>query len=198
MDDVARRHRAITCSHVILELSKAVSYPTAIGLTLELPHAIGRKFQHLSRDHDLKIAFAAVKTLAVLERALLGQLLDAEVREDQKRSAELAEVLAAAIGENDPASPRYRSGQRNDDWSDGRLVAVTEFTSNILELLRRSWDPSRKDVEDFKSVFEELCRGLKGRDFSPATQEHFVNVLSDTWEAHSTSAPTGTLSLIFL
>ena len=198
MDDVARRHRAITCSHVILELSKAVSSLTAKGLTLDLPCAMGHKLQYLSRDHDLEIAFAAVKTLAVLERALLEQLLDAEIREDQNRSAELAEVFAAATGKNDPASPRYRPEQRNDDWSDGRLIAVTEFTSNIFELLKRSWHPSREDIEDIKLVFEELCRGLKGCDFLPATQECFVKVWSETWEALSTCAPTGTLSLILL
>jgi hypothetical protein len=138
-----------------------------------------------------------VKATAVLER-LLEQRSDAEVRMDPGRSAELAEVLVAAIGENDSASPRYQPGQRNDDRSDGRLIAVTEFTSNILELLKRSWHPSREDIEDIKLVFEELCRGLKGRNFSPATKERFVKVVSETWEARSTSAPTGTLSLNLL
>jgi len=198
MDEVARRHRAITCSQVVLELSRAVSSLTVKGLILYLPHTIGHKLQHLSRDHDPNIAFAAVKTIAVLERALLGQLLDAKDRMDPGRSAELEEVLAAAIGENDPASPRHQPGRRNDDRSDGRLIAVTEFTSNILELLKRSWHPSPQDIEDIKSVFKELSRGLNGRDFSPATQERFANVLSDTWEAHSTSARTGTLCLQFL
>ncbi|KAF8490153.1 hypothetical protein F5888DRAFT_1742581 [Russula emetica] len=198
MDDVARRHRAITCSHVVLELSKAVSSLTVKGLTLDLPYAIGHKLQHLSRDHDPEIAFAAVKTIAVLERALLEQLSDTEVRMNPDRSAELVEVLAAAIGENDRASPRYQPGQRNDDWSDGRLIAATEFTANILELLKRPWHPSREDIKDIKLVFEELCRGLKDHDFSPATQERFVNMLSETWETHSTSAPTGTLSLNLL
>jgi uncharacterized protein DUF6535 len=198
MDEVARRHRAITCSHVVLELSRAVSSLTVKGLILYLPHTIGHKLQHLSRDHDPKIAFAAVKTIAVLERALLGQLLAAEDRMDPDRSAELEEVLAAAIGEHDPASTRYQPGGRNDDRSDGPLIAVTEFTSNILNLLKRSWHPSPRDIEDIKSVFKELSRGLNGRDFSPATQERFVDVVSDTWEAHSTSAQTGTLCLQFL
>ena len=198
MDEVARCHRAITCSHVVLALSKAMSSLTVKGLTLDLPHAIGHKLQHLSRDHDPKIAFAALKTIAVLERALLVQILDAEAREDRDRSAELAEVLAAAIGENDTASSRYQPGQRNDDRSDGRLIAVTEFTSNILELLKGSWQPSRHDIGDIKSVFEELCRDLKCRDFSPATQERFADVLAETWEAHSTSATTGTHSLNLL
>lgn len=188
MDDVARRHRAITCSHVVLKLSKAVSSLTDQGLTLDLLHAIGHKLQHLSRDQDPKIVFAAVKTIAVLERALLDQLSSEEARMDPNRRAELAEVLAAAIGENDPASPRYRPGQYNDR-SDGRLIAVTEFTSNILELLKRSWHPSHEDIEDVKAVFEELCRGLEGHNFLPATQERFISVVSETWRPHPTSAP---------
>jgi len=185
MDDAARRHRAITCSHVVLELSRAVSSLTVKGLSLDLPYAIGHKIQHLSRDHDPKIAFAAVKTIAVLERALLEQLLHAEDRMDPDKTAELAEVLGAAIGENDSTSPRFQPGLRNYDRSDERLIAVTEFTSRLLELLEGSWHPSRQDIEDIKSVFDELCRGLNGREFSPATQERFVNVLSETWEAHS-------------
>lgn len=188
MDEAARRHRAITCTHVILELSKAVSHPTVKGMTLDIPHAIGHKLHHLSRDHDPKIAFAAVKTIAVLERALLEQLLDAETSENRERCAELLEVLVAAIGENDSSCPRFQP-QRNDDRSDGRLVAVTEFTSNILELLKNSWEPSREEINDIKSVFAELCRGLRASNFSPATQERFVNVLTRTWEALSTSVP---------
>ena len=198
MDEVARRRRAITCSHVVLALSKAVSSPTVKGLTLDLPYAVGYKLQHLSRDQDPKIAFAAVKTIAVLERALLEQLSDAEVRMDPNRIAELAEVLAAAIGENDTDSSRFQPRRRDDDRSDGRLTAVTEFTSKILELLKCSWHPSPEDIVDIKSVFEELCRDLNGRDFSPATQERFVNVVSETWEAHSASASTGTLSFNLL
>ena len=194
MDEVVRRHRAITCSHVVLELSQAVSSLTVKGLTLDLPHAIGHKLQHLSRDQDPKIAFAAAKTIAVLERALLEQLTDAEVRMDPIRSAELTDVLAAAIGENDPDSPRFQPRRRNDDRSDDRLITVIVFTSSILELLKRSWHPSHEDIDDIKSVFKEICRGLQGRDFSPATQERFVNVLSEMWEA-PTSAPAGTLSL---
>ena len=194
MDESARRHRAITCSHVILELSMAVSSLTVKGLTLDLPHAIGHKLRHLSRDRDPKIAFAALKTIAVLERALLEQLSDTDAM-DPDRSADLAKVLVAAIGENDPASPRYQDGLRYDR-RDGRLIAVTEFTSNILELLKGSWHPTRQEVDDIQTVFKELCRGLNGRDFSPATQERFVKVVSDTWEAHLTSAPTGTFSLI--
>jgi len=186
MDEAARRHRATACSHVILELSKAVSSLSVKGLTLDIPHALGHKLQLLSRDHDPKIAFAALKTIAVLERALLEQLSNIE---DPNKSAELVKVLEAAIGENDSASPRYQSGLRYER-RDGRLIAVTEFTSNILKLLKDSWYPSRQDIEGLQSVFEELCRGMNGRDYSPATQERFVNVVGETWDAHANSAPT--------
>lgn len=107
------------------------------------------------------------------------------------------EVLSETIGENDPTSPRFLAGPLSDDSvdrSDGRLIAVTEFISSILALLGRSWPPTRQDIEDIKSTLEELCRNLNGRDFSPATQERFVDVLCDTWQAHLASGSTGTLS----
>ena len=196
MDETARCHRAVTCSHVIFELSVKMSSVTVEGLTLELPKSIGHKLQHLSRDRDPKIAFAALRAIAVLESALLRQLSATENRLDPGRSEELAELLAAAIGEDDPISPRYQAGLRNDDRRDGRLIAVTEFTSSILVLIKRPWQPSRQDIEDLKTTYVELCRGLNGSDFSHATQERFVDVFSELWQAHLTSGSmttTGTL-----
>jgi hypothetical protein len=193
MDEVARRHRAVTCSHVIFELSKAISSVTVEGLTLNLPKSIGHKLQHLSRDHDSNIAFAALRTIAVLESALLRQLSVAKNRMDPGRSEELADLLEAAVGEDDPISPRYQAGLRNDDRREGRLIAVTEFTSSILVLIKRPWEPSHQDIEDLKSTYQELCRGLNGSDFSHATQQRFVNVLSELCEAHLSSVSTGTL-----
>jgi hypothetical protein len=201
MDDAARRHRVLTCSHAVLELAKAV-ISSIKKLTLDLPKTVGHQLQHLSRDHDPKIAFAAVRTAAILERALLDQLSDT-VTDDETNpdlsglNAETLEVLAETIGENDPTSPRFLAGPLNDDRSDGRLIAVTEFMSSMLALLGRSWQPTRQDIEDIKSTLEELRRDLNGRDFSPATQERFVDVLCDAWRAHLASASTGTLFLQF-
>jgi hypothetical protein len=192
MDDAARRHRALTCSHAVLELAKAVLSSTTNKLTLDLPKVVGHQLQHLSRDHDPKIAFAAVRTAAILERALLNQLSDTDDRTNPDLSAETVEVLAETIGENDPTSPRYLAGPLSHDRSDGRLIVVTEFISSILALLRREWHPTRQDIEDIKSTLKELCRDLNGRDFSPGTQERFVGVLSDTWRAHLASESTGT------
>jgi hypothetical protein len=193
MEDAARRHRALTCSHAVLELAKAVLSSTFKKLTLDLPKVVGHQLQHLSRDHDPKIAFAAVRTAAILERALLDQLSDTDDKTNPDLSAETLEVLAETIGENDPTSPRFLAGPLRDDRSDGRLIAVTEFMSSTLALLGRSWQPTRQDIEDIKSTLEELCRDLNGRDFSPAIQERFVDVLCDIWRAHLASASTGTL-----
>jgi hypothetical protein len=192
MDDAARRHRALACSHAVLELAKAVLSCTAKKLTLDPPKAICHQLQHLSRDYDPKIAFAAVRAAAMLERALLGQLSDTDDKTNPDLSTKTMEMLAETIGENDPTSPRFLAGPLSDDRSDGRLIAVTEFMSNILALLKREWHPTRLDIEDIKWTLEELCRNLNGRDFSPATQERFVDVLCDTWQAHLASASTGT------
>jgi hypothetical protein len=194
MDDAPRRHRALTCSHAVLELARAVLSSTIKKLTLDLPKAVGHQLQRLSRDHDPKIAFAAVRTAAILERVLLDQLSDTDNKKNPDLSAETVEVLAETIGENDPTSPRFLAGPLSDDRPEGQLIAVTEFISSILALLGRSWSPTRQDIEDIKSTLEELCRDLNGRDFSPATQERFVDVLCDTWRAHLASASTGTLS----
>ncbi len=185
MDDAARRHRALVCSHAVLELSMAVLSVTGRGLTLDLPKAIGHKLQHLSRDHDPKIAFAAARTVAIVERALFDQLSDAEERKDLARVAVTAELLAETFGKNDPASLRYQTGVHDNIWKDGRLIAVTEFISSIIALHKRSWHPTRQDVEDIKWTIEELCRGLNGREFLPSTQERFVDDMA--------SVPTGTL-----
>ena len=194
MDDAARRHRVLTCSHAVLELAKAVLSSTIKKLTLDLPKAVGHQLQHLSRDHDHKIAFVAVRTVAILERALLNQLSHTDDRTNPDLSTETEEILAETIGENDPTSPRFLAGSLNDDRSDGRLIALTEFMSSILALLKREWHPTRQDIEDIKSTLEELCRDLNGCDFSPATaQERFVNVLCDTWRTHLASTSTGML-----
>ena len=197
MDEVERCRRAITCSRVIFELSKTFS--SAKGFTLDLPKSVGHKLWQLSHDLDPKIAFEAVRAIAVLERALLKQLFDAKDSNDLAKSVETAELLAAAIGEDDPTSSRHRTGPRDDDRSDGHLLAVTEFTSRILELTNRSWQPTRNDIEDMKVAFDELCRGLNGSTFSPSTQERLISVFNETRQAHLASGSTGTgLSSVYI
>jgi len=198
MDDAARRRRAITCSHAVSELLKAFSSVTVKKLTLDLPHSIGHKLRRLSHDHDPKIAFAAVRTAAVMERTLLDVISDADDRKEPAKSSEAAKVLAETIGDNDPASPRHQAGLRYDLGRDGRLIAVTEFTSNILALTKCSWSPSRQELREIGLTFKQLCRGLNARDFSHVAQGRFVDVLCDIWQAQLNSAPTGTLYIHLL
>jgi hypothetical protein len=60
--------------------------------------------------------------------------------------------------------------------------------SSILELIRRPRHPSRRDIEDIKLTFQELCYDLDGRYFSHTTQERLVDVLG---EMPPTSHSTG-------
>jgi hypothetical protein len=67
----------------------------------------------LSRDHHPKMAFAVVRTVAVIERTLLDLLSGAEERMDLARLAESTEAAAVedahalqTTSETDPASPR--------------------------------------------------------------------------------------------
>jgi hypothetical protein len=65
----------------------------------------------VSCDHHSKIAFVAVRNVAVMGHTLLGLLSDDEdsERKDVVRSAGgvAAEVLAEVISKNDLAFPRY-------------------------------------------------------------------------------------------
>ena len=187
MDEVERCRRAVTCSSVVSELSKAFSSVT--NLTLDLPESIGHQLQRLSHDHHPKIAFEAVRAIALLKRACLKQISEAK---DAIHAKSAADLLVAATWENDPTSSRLRTGPPDDDRSDGHLLALTEFTSRILELTtKHSWQPTRLDIEDTKSAIEELRRGLNGSEFSQGTQEHFMKVYNETQQAHLASGSTG-------
>jgi hypothetical protein len=190
MNEVHRRRRAIVCARAIWELSRV--FLSVKGLALELPRSLGNILQRLSRDPDPTIAFTALSTIAVLERALLEQLSDAEAKKDADRIQETTEVLAEAVGENDPLSPRYLAGLRSNNRSDGRLVAVTEFISSMLALVPRLERPSHRALEETRITLQELCRELNGRNFSPAAQGRFVDVLSRAWKAHLAAGSTGT------
>ncbi|KAH9957473.1 hypothetical protein BJV74DRAFT_420364 [Russula compacta] len=196
LEDVARRCRAITCARAIWEMSRSFLSVRGWNLdmpNLELPRSTGRTLQLLSSDRDEKIAFEALRSGALLERALLEQLSDAEANKDLDKISELEYLLAELIGENDPNMPRYQPGQRNDDRSDGRLIAITEFTSSVLLLIPRLGSPTHADLEATKSTLEELCRGLNCQDFSHAAQERLVGVLAETLAKHSASGSPGTL-----
>ena len=195
LEDVARRRRAIACARAIWEMSR--SFLSVKGWTLDMPNlqlpkSTGRSLQLLSSDQDEKIAFEALRSSAVLERALLEQLAVAEAKKDLDKISELEYLLAEVTGENDPNMPRYRPGQQNNDRSDGRLTAVSEFASSTLSLIPRLGGPTHADLEATKSTLEELCRGLNCQDFSHTAQERFVEVLSITWAKHTESVSPGT------
>jgi hypothetical protein len=107
MDEVARRHRAVTCSHVVFKLSKLISSVPVKSSTLDR-----HNLQHLSRDHDPKIAFAALRTIAVLERALLDQLLDADGNHGMdSHMSKVAEVLPQPSGRMMPLPRATKLGR---------------------------------------------------------------------------------------
>jgi hypothetical protein len=112
------------------------------------------------------------------------------------RSGEAAtmEVPAEAISDNDPASPRFQAGLREDIRKDGRSIAVTPRPVSSHLLASRGIGLARIPGE-VESVFKEHHRGLNhdARDFSHASSERFVNVLCDVWQADFSSTPTGTL-----
>ena len=62
----------------IWEVSKSSLYVE--GPTLDMPESTGNNLRQLSHDHDSMIAFEVLRTTAMLERALLEQLLDAEAK----------------------------------------------------------------------------------------------------------------------
>ena len=114
---------------------------------------------HLSRDHHPKIAFAAVRTVAVTEHLLLDLLSDAE-RKDLAWSTEAAavEVLAETISENDPASTCYQAGLRDDIRKDGRRAIYhgdgihVQHPRRFLAPTNRSWHRSHQDLRGSRIV----------------------------------------------
>jgi hypothetical protein len=120
--------------------------------TLDLPNSVGHNLRHLSRNHDPKIAFSSGDSEDRRRHGphASGSILlpRTEDRKDLARSGETAKVLAGTIGENDSAYSRYQAGLCNDIQHtvrrDGRLITMTEFTSNILALINRSWLSSRR------------------------------------------------------
>ncbi|KAH9957476.1 hypothetical protein BJV74DRAFT_873603 [Russula compacta] len=122
---------------------------------LELPKSAGKTLQQLSSDHDSKIAFEALRSSALLERALLEQLLDAEAKKDSGRIKETDDMLAEVIGKNDPNFPRR---QPDDYRTDGRLTAVSEFTSRALLLIPRLGNPTHADLEATKTTLRNFQR----------------------------------------
>ncbi|KAI0287093.1 hypothetical protein BC826DRAFT_1046930 [Russula brevipes] len=167
MDEMLRRRRAIACSHAVGEISKALLLVP--GLKVTLPKSLRILLRRLCRDHDPKIVFAALNASTVFEHALSEQRAHAKGNKVQRQLHHLT----------------------GDGFSDRRLLALTDYMSSMLALIPRLDRPSHGDLEDTNMTIQKLCDGMKCRDYSPTAQKRFVEVLSDTWNAHLAAGSTG-------
>jgi hypothetical protein len=204
-DQGSRRHRAITCSSVIWEMSKA-SLSSTLSSTgkrvafdlRHLPKSICDTLLRLTSDTDLGIAASAQRTMAVFKRAIMEHVFHPEPRTDDDGSKDSLTAPAKAMGDmNIPFFPPYQAGQLHGGWSDERLKTVTEFLEHILAHIKRPEQPSPLDLVETRMTLHELCRGREGWRFLRADQQHLVKVLSDVSQAHSpygsAAVSTGTL-----
>lgn len=151
MDTTARRRRAITCARAIWEISNKFM---SKGVKVDLPGPADKVLRQLTKDPDAAVAFAALSTTAILERALDGR---------------------------DQPTARYHVAQPDMvQYADARLTAATEFITDVLPLIPHLTDPSHEDLDVAKKTLDELCRGLNGRKFTDITQQKFVEVLKRT------------------
>ena len=104
--------------------------------------------------------FVAVRTVAV-SLCFWICLSDTEKRKDLVGSAEATavEVLAETVGENDPASARYKAGLRDDIRKDGQSIAVAEFISTYLYTYQPPVAGLARISGEVESIlyYKELC-----------------------------------------
>ncbi|KAH9177094.1 hypothetical protein EDB89DRAFT_1938138 [Lactarius sanguifluus] len=177
MDKTARRRRAITCARAIREMSNAFM---SKRVKVDMPEYISKILQQLAQDHDAAVAFAALSTIAILERALLEDLQDSQSSREQDLDRRRAMFVAFAkiLNERDPLSPRYHVAQPDAfQYADARLTAVTEFITRVLPLIPHLTDSPHEDLDVAKKTLEELCHGLDGKKFSDSAQQKFVETL---------------------
>jgi len=186
MDKTARRRRAITCARAIGEISNAFM-PKRVKV--DLPEPTSKILQQLAQDHDAAVAFAALSTIAILERALLEHLQDSQNSRDFNGRREIIAMLAEILDERDPLSARYHVAQPDAfRYADARLTAVTEFITRVLPLIPHLTDSSHEDLDVAKKTLGELCHGLDGKKFSDSAQQKFVEVLRRTREEHQAAS----------
>jgi hypothetical protein len=200
MDDGARRRRAITCSRAIWEMSKVYLSIKPKDVTLDLPMSIGRTLDRLTRDIDYEIRASALKTRAMFNCAHMKRPADTGAEAQKEKVHYPSENIVLALPEvvgsmtSPPPltpSPSYQVVEQRDDKPyDERLTTVKEYTLGILELIPHLGKPSHMDLEETQTTFEELCRELHGRKFSPADQEHLSVAASN---AHSALGNAGML-----
>ncbi|KAH9048803.1 hypothetical protein EDB84DRAFT_1455772 [Lactarius hengduanensis] len=182
MDKTARRRRAITCARAIWEISNAFM---SKRVKVDMPEPISRILQQLAQDHDAAVAFAALSTIAILERALLEDLQDSQGSRDLDRRREMFAAFAKSLDERDPLSARYDVAQPDAfQYADARLTAVTEFITRVLPLIPHLTDSPHEDLDVAKKTLEELCHGLDGKKFSDSAQQKFVETLERARQEH--------------
>ncbi|KAH9021296.1 hypothetical protein EDB85DRAFT_432625 [Lactarius pseudohatsudake] len=180
MDKTARRRRAITCARAIWEISNAFM---SKRMKVDLPESASKILRLLAHDHDAAVAFAALSTIAILERALLEHLQDSQNSRDSNGYREITAMLAEVLDERDPLSSRYHVAQPGGfQYADARLTAVTEFITSALPLIPYLTDPSHEDLDVAKKTLEELCGGLDSKKFSDFARQKFVEALKNTRE----------------
>ncbi|KAI9460120.1 hypothetical protein BJY52DRAFT_1263070 [Lactarius psammicola] len=191
MDKTARRRRAITCSRAIWEISSAFM---SKRVKVDLPKPTSKILQQLAQDHDAAVAFAALSTIAILERALLEHLQGLQDSRDFNSRQEIISMLAEIQihDERDPLSARYHAAQPDVfQYADARLTAVTEFITRVLPLIPHLTE----DLDVAKKTLGELCHGLDGKEFSESVQQKFVEALRRTRQEHQAALnSTGTHS----
>ncbi|KAH9058077.1 hypothetical protein EDB87DRAFT_1685723 [Lactarius vividus] len=189
MDKTARRRRAITCARAIWEISNAFM---SKRMKVDLPESASKILQLLAHDHDAAVAFAALSTIAILERALLEHLQDSQNSRDANRYREITTMLAEVLDERDPLSSRYHVAQPGGfQYADARLTAVTEFITSALPLIPYLTDPSHEDLDVAKKTLEELCGGLDSKKFSDFARQKFVEALKNTRERQAAVVSKG-------
>jgi Family of unknown function (DUF6535) len=186
LDSDARRRRSITCARAVWEISRAY---LSQDQTVDLPGSVGIIFQQLSLDHDSAIAFAALSTVAMLERSLLKQLADSEDNRGSHGREKIVARLGKVLGVEDPLNTRYQGCKSSDDrW----LIAVTEFISSVLLVIPHLENPSHRDLQ---ANLEELCDDMAGRMFTDSARNHFNETLANVRKLNAAARPTGTRCL---
>jgi hypothetical protein len=205
MDEGTRRRRAIVCSRAIWEMSRVSLSINSRSVALNLPKSIRDALDHLAIDHNSEIKASALRTKALLRRTLLEHPAGAEVdkEKDHDHIQDIVTVLpevadSMTITPSLTSSSSYQAEKRNDKPSNKWLMTVTDYISDILELIPSSGKPSHMDLKETKMTLKALCRELNGRDLSHADQEHLSNILHQVSETHSTLGNEGMVLLIII
>lgn len=182
MDSDARQRRAITCARAIWEITGAF---ISVDVMVDLPKSTCGILQRLSEDHDPAVKFATLNTIAILGCARLKQPSDPGVKNDSTKGKKIAAMVGDTLDVPDPLATQ--SGPSSEDR---RLTAVTNFISDILEVIPDMRNPSHEDLNATRGTLQKLYDGLERKTFSPFVCESFAEVLGETRRKRDASATT--------